>query len=250
MAGLWSSSSSQNAPPPPANDVDIADTGLADAGLPSPNSQAQVDPNIGRPQLQRNLPAPPPPQQPPPPPSPQQVGNPTDSLSLIQLRRIVSEFPRVEPTAYAFTYADTASFEEEIDEWFSYHNAEFLRLRRARETFERRWKKNTELSWMEASQEEKRSLIKKALEEIGSDQLQRRCKSLQTLLHIVLGVWQETAGPSGTAPTSDGSEQAHVRSKATKSQVQSMKDGVDLITECDGVNRIYEAMRHTMERLW
>src|ERR1035441_6708880 len=106
MASLWTAKATD--PPHPARDIaDVADTGLADVGLPAPPQQLTSVP-MGRPQLQRNQPQPPPPHQPPPPPAPQQIGNPNDSLSLMQLRRIVTEFPKIDPTSYAFTYADSA----------------------------------------------------------------------------------------------------------------------------------------------
>ena len=46
--------------------------------------------------------------------------NTSDSLNLMQLRKIVTELPKVEATPYAFTYSDAASLPEEIEEWFTY----------------------------------------------------------------------------------------------------------------------------------
>src|SRR6266536_4785172 len=100
MASLWTSKASADSPIPQKDVADVADTGLADVGLPSPEQPTSVP--MGRPQLQRNQPQPPPPHQPPPPPSPQQICSPSDSLSLLQLRRIVNEFPKMDPTSYAF----------------------------------------------------------------------------------------------------------------------------------------------------
>ncbi len=150
MASLWSSRTAESSSA--IKDIgDIADTGITDVGLPVPQSPSSA--SVGRPQFQRSQPQPPPPHQPPPPPAPQQVGNPNDSLSLMQLKRIVTDFPKADPTSYAFTYADTATFEEEVDEWFSYNEAEYRRLNRARATFERRWKKFIGKSWVDPDTE-------------------------------------------------------------------------------------------------
>lgn len=242
MNTLWSSAEKDVAPP--KDNADVADTGLADVGLPPPSSQPPVA-SAGRPQLSRNQPAPPPPHQ-PPPPAPQGVGNPADSLSLMQLRRIVTEFPRIEPVAYAFEYADTASFEEEIDEWFSYNESEGVRLRKARLTFERRWKKaGNGASWLEVDIMTRKAFVSKEISGLSSSSIQRRCKSLQSLVHIILGVWDETAEQS-----QDTRDSQTKRAVASKSQVQAIRDGVVLFTDSDGISRLYDVMKRAFERLW
>ncbi|OBT92702.1 Factor arrest protein 11 [Pseudogymnoascus verrucosus] len=269
MTGLWSPSNSQNAPPPPtpapseppsdpapedttldttldaALNADIADTGIVDIG-PPPGPPASHEPNPSRPQIQRDQVAPPPPHQPPPPPAPQQVGHPDDSLSLLQLKRIVSDFPRVEPTSYAFTYADTASFEEEIDEWFGYANTESLRVNRARVCWGGRWKQSSKKLWMEEERSVKSEFVRKECEGLKGEAGGRR-KSLQRIMHILLGVWDESAGTTkplahASRDMGVGEEEPQIRSQATKSQVDAMKDGVALVTECGGVAAAFQAM--------
>ena len=233
MASIWSG----KAPPdtPTSKDVsDVADTGLADVGLPAP--QATSTP-MGRPQLQRNQPAPPPPHQPPPPPSP----NPNDSLSLMQLRRIVTEFPKIDPTTYAFTYADAASFEEEIDEWFSYNDAEYKRLQRARDTFERRWRKFSNKPWLESQDRQK--FVEREVNGLHATDLRRRCKSLQTVLHIVLGVWDETAGIKSEEATKS-------RTKATPKHLENMKAGIVMVTNAGGIALVFQVLQNAFKMLW
>jgi hypothetical protein len=171
----------------------------------------------------------------------------------MQLRRIVTEFPRIEPIAYAFTYADTASYEEEIEEWFSYTDAEFSRLRNARETFERRWKKFETRSWGTADKETQHAFIQREIAGLKATDPRRRWKSLQTLLHISLGVWDESAGAAervaeGTEP--DTEEKAKGKTVASKAQLDFMRTGVILLTECGGINPIYESMRRAFDRFW
>jgi hypothetical protein len=264
MASLWS----KPTPDPPKDNADVADTGLADVGLPAPQPLASVP--IGRPQLQRNQPQPPPPHQPPPPPSPQQANNPNDSLSLMQLRRIVTEFPKTDPTSYAFTYNDVATFEEEVDEWFSYNDAEFKRLHRAKETFERRWKKFSGKAWLEAEMEQHEKFVKQEIDDLRDADLRRRCKALQTTLHIILGVWDETAGlktaereaeeamgkvkeeAEEPKDEADGGEQAEVKpkTKATEPQLEQMKVGIVLIANAGGITLLYQVMQDAFKCLW
>ena len=250
MASLWTAKAPAPPPAEPSqitvnDNADVADTGLADVGLPAPQPPASVP--MGRPQLQRNQPQPPPPQQPPPPPSPQQTNNPNDSLSLMQLRRIVTEFPKIDPTSYAFTYADTASFEEEVDEWFSYNEAEYRRLHRARDTFERRWKKFAGKSWLEAELEQRNKFVESEVNGLHATDLRRRCKSLQTILHIILGVWDETAGVK--VPEAKV-EVPNPKTKATPFQLEHMKLGIALVTSANGMKVGYEVMENAFKRLW
>jgi N1221-like protein len=174
----------------------------------------------------------------------------------MQLRRFVTEFPRIEPIAYAFTYADTASYEEEIEDWFSYTDAEFTRLRNAQETFERRWKKFETTSWVLADKGKQEAFIKREIIGLQATDLRRRCKSLQTLLHISLGVWDETAGvdnsvtDSSAEPGTDAEGKVRSKTVATKTQVDCVRMGVLLITECGGVPQIYELMKRAFDRLW
>lgn len=233
MASLWAGKAPPDAPT--SKDVsDVADTGLADVGLPAPQPTSVP---MGRPQLQRNQPAPPPPHQPPPPPSP----NPNDSLSLMQLRRIVTEFPKVDPTSYAFTYADTATFEEEVDEWFSYNDAEYKRLQKARDTFERRWRKVSEKPWLESGDCQK--FVQREVNGLHATDLRRRCKSLQTVLHIVLGVWDETAGIKLEEPTT-------TKTKATPKHLEYMKIGIAQVAEVGGISLIFQVLQNAFKMLW
>lgn len=255
MTVSWGSDNTQAPPIFKGDEADVADTGLADVALSSPHPDFSTGLSAGRPQFPRNQPQLPPPHQPPPPPAAQQIGNPNDSLSLMQLRRIVTEFPRTEPIAYAFTYADTASYEEEIEEWFSYSDAEFKRLRNAQETFERRWKKFETRSWGAADKDTHEAFTKREITGLQATDIRRRCKSLQTLLHISLGVWDETAGPDnaepdGTEPDKDAEEKSKSKTVATKTQVDSIRSGVHLITECGGVAQTYELMKRAFDRLW
>jgi hypothetical protein len=183
----------------------------------------------------------------------------------MQLRRIVTEFPKIDPTSYAFTYADTATFEEEVDEWFSYNDAEFRRLHRAKDTFERRWKKFAGKEWAEADLAERGKFLKQESKGLLATDLRRRCKSLQTILHVMLGVWHENAGKVEEAVESKGKEKEveeekdgtpsecvapKPRTKATKCQLDHMKSGILLVAEADGIRHLFQVMQDAFNRLW
>ncbi|RAL58482.1 hypothetical protein DID88_005186 [Monilinia fructigena] len=177
------------------------------------------------------------------------VGNPNDSLSLIQLQRLVTDFPKADPTAYTFVYSDTATFEEEVDEWFSYNEAEFKRLHRAKDTFHRRWKKYLGKTWVGADREEQLKFVKKEVQGLHASDLRRRCKSLQTLLHIILGVWDENAGKKEELKSIQSGD-TKGRTKATPSQLESMNTSVSLLAESGGIDMIYEVMQTAFKHLW
>lgn len=178
----------------------------------------------------------------------------------MQLRRIVTEFPKIDPTSYAFTYSDTATFEEEVDEWFSYNEAEFKRLHRARNTFERRWRKFSGETWLDAEQEERRRFVQREVNGLLATDLRRRCKSLQTILHIILGIWHETAGLKPDEPESKGKEKENgdqkvlkplkSKTQATTSQLEHMKAGIILVAEFEGIALLFQVMQDAFKRLW
>jgi hypothetical protein len=161
----------------------------------------------------------------------------------MQLRRIVTEFPKFDPTAYAFTYADSASYEEEIDEWFSYNEAEYKRLQRARDTHSRRWKKFAKKEWLESDEEERLKFVEKELKGLQATDLRRRCKSLQTMLHVVLGVWNETAG----LPVPD---EEKGKTRATPLQLEHMKKGIALVAEAGGLALLYQVTQNAFKMIW
>ncbi|KAI0909048.1 hypothetical protein F4823DRAFT_563273 [Ustulina deusta] len=241
MNSLW--------PPKPASDgseavknpVDVADTGVADIG-PGLTTTALSNPLPMRPAPQRNqLPLNPPSQPPPATPNTQ----PADSLSLAQLRRIVSEFPRAEAAAYDFEYADTASHAEEIDEWFSYQFWQFVRLVNAQRAYESQWEhdlaaKEEEVTWDEAAQDIKTAFIRQALNEIRSDDSAVCTAATGKLVYLALGRWVDTAGLA----TGDTSK---LRTLATPRQLAAIKTGVEAIAGLGGIPVIWQALRNIFE---
>jgi hypothetical protein len=165
-----------------------------------------------RPLLRREGSAPPPSQPPPPAPALPEMnelsGNPTDSLSLMQLRRLVTEMPRVEPTPYAFTYQDAATLPEELEEWFAYGNEEKANILRAQSSFDAEWRAYNDrafigdddesLDWATTPLEKRREYMAKLVSDLEEKDLAKRLRPLEALVYLCLGCWRETAGLKST----------------------------------------------------
>ncbi|KAI9813824.1 MAG: Factor arrest protein 11 [Pycnora praestabilis] len=213
-----------------------------------------------RPQLRREQSQPVPLQQPRPPQAtqePGQPGDPTDSLSLMQLRRIVTDMPRMEPTAYAFTYQDTANFLDELNEWFSYTEEEIEGLMSARTTFEAKWKQ-TDTDWTKADPTQRMKFIEDELAELESPHVQQRSESLEALLYIGLGVWGETGGLTTNGDGTEGNKNDR-EAKADDSenayrnaamQMKWMMIGAETIYESMGVQAVFDVVRGVCMREW
>ena len=231
--------------------------GSASAATSSDQSRDNGRP-AARPTLRRETSAPPPPSQPPPPAplSSFDPGNPTDSLSLPQLKQLVNQFPKVEQRAYAFHFADAQSFDEEIEEWFQYAEQDQRLLLNSRDSFEARWKffcanlRNSsehvkqiwgdeEPSWLEVDQQHRQEFLLLLSCELGSTDVQVRVMFLESIVYILCGTWGLTAGlGSGDA---QNSERPGGRSQGTQHTVQAewMHKGVDLLSTSAALQDLY-----------
>jgi hypothetical protein len=178
------------------------------------------------------------------PPQQQQGPAPTDSLSLVQLRRIVAEVNRAEPVAYDFAYCDIGPHAEEIDEWFVYQFWQWVRLNAAQKAFEWYWNHESEGhdSWDDAAHDTRAKFIQAAIAGVQSNDAAMRSASIGKIVYLVLGRWGDTAMPNAT----DGGS----RSIASMSQLQAIKAGVECLTSLEGLPVIWEALRNCFELHW
>lgn len=249
----------------PAEPEDVADTGVAaeDAGEASvAATSANTNSNTVlpmRPALPRNTSAPslpPPPNEPPPPPfqMQNQPNQPQDSLSLAQLRRIVSEFPKAgdAAVAYDFVYEDTGPNAEEIDEWFVYGQFwQWVRLNGAHRIFDSAWEQfSDDLEWEDASPRTKANFVQKTLEQIQDGDDLSRTHAIGRIMYLVLGRWVETAHVSPFEDREKGLDGKKVRTLATRGQLAAVKEGVNLLGEVGGLPIIWRALQHAFEALW
>ena len=255
----------------PSRQLPLSALRSIDASGSETGSSAQVDDNprpAARPTLRREGSAPPPPSQPPPPaPSSSfDPGNPTDSLSLPQLKQLVNQFPKVEQRAYAFQFADAQSFEEEIEEWFQYAEQDQRLLLSSRDSFEARWKffcrnlKNSsqqfkqtwgddEPSWLEVDQRHRQQFLLLLSRELGSTDVQVRVMFLESIVYILCGTWGLTAGlESGEAQNYGKPWEKKSHDEQRTVQVQWMHIGVDLLSTSSALQDLYACTLRALEQ--
>ncbi|KAI1764063.1 N1221-domain-containing protein [Hypoxylon sp. FL1150] len=244
MNSLWASKAADDGVDAPKVPADVADAVIADVGPgTATTSTAPIRQQPARPALQRNQ------SQPNPPAQPQPTNNqPPDSLSLAQLRRIVSEFPRSEAIAYDFEYSDSGLHEEEIDEWFGYHPWQWYRLNCAQAAFNSQWEhdfaaRQDEITWDQADDEMHDEFVLQALDGVKASDTALRGAAIGRITYIVLGRWGDTAGSSP-------SEKPNPRSAARASQLAAIRSGVELIARLNGIPVIWAALQNAYERLW
>ncbi|PWY72326.1 pheromone-dependent cell cycle arrest protein Far11 [Aspergillus heteromorphus CBS 117.55] len=203
-----------------------------------------------RPDLRRDAAAPPPPLQPPPPaPVQQNVERPPDSLSLAQLRQLVQEMPKVEQPAYAFEYADSQPFAEEIEEWFQYSEFDRVMLIGMKSSFEHRWGSFCEdqsadsspESWTYASHEHLRqTFMSQIINNVRDRTVLVRIEALEALCYALTGVWGVTAGR-----TVYGSVEGNPRHAM---QIKWIEHNVHLVHQCSGLQTLVDCLCRVFER--
>ncbi len=246
----------------PSEDLPLSALGSVDgaASTTAQKTQAKVVvKSTARPTLRRDGSAPPPPSQPPPPAPPQNYsgGDPTDSLSLPQLKQLVNQFPKVEQRAYAFQFADAQSFEVEVDEWFQYAEQDRLLLLSSRDSFESRWKifcrdhmtpsdsfvqslGEDEPSWLQVTEQQREQFLSLLAQDLGNADIQVRIMFLECIVYILCGTWGITAGLEANDDRHDipPSEMGdHDRSNSV--QVASMHRGADLLSRGAPLRELY-----------
>lgn len=184
---------------------------------------------------------------------------PQDSLSLGQLKKLLQDMPKSEPTPYAFEYADASSFEEELEELFDYSAEERQALLNAQQTFSARWSefKSSRSGSLEGGGEEwqhadsglKIQFLHHLKDELLSDDPVARILALDCALYLALGCWLETAAAAaeteqstdnGEPDESDEPLYAHA-----KLQVSAIEHNVQMIAYDVGVDVFYRILRQT-----
>lgn len=238
-----------------AHDAQSSTKTLANA-VPSPPKVAN------RPILRREGSAPPPPQQAPPPTPPprqEEQRNPTDSLSLLELKKLVTDLPKLDPTAYAYDYSETRSFPEELEEWFSYTEEERYMLLRANQSFDEKWEQaqaeqpvssDKALQWQDVTREDRESFLVGAIQALQNPEISSRVKSLECLSYVALGVWGDTAGVEKEDQISDRmtADQKWLDSSNTKPKLQLkwISNGTRMLCELNAVQKLVDVLI----RLW
>lgn len=210
-----------------------------------------------RPTLRRDGSAPFPPSQPPPPSPPpappiqQSPDTATDSLSLSQLKQLVSRFPKAEQRAYAFQYADAQSFAEEIEEWFQYSEQDRSMILSAKHTFEQNWRSfshahrglpQDDLAWTDVGDSLRKNFLMSVVSTLEQSDRVSRIQSLEVVFYILGGSWGTTAGlgKNDALGNQPGSETAGQHRNSV--QIEWMHKGADLLLECSCLQRLLDCM--------
>ncbi|KAF2085716.1 N1221-domain-containing protein, partial [Saccharata proteae CBS 121410] len=216
-----------------------------------------------RPTLKREKSVPAPQRLPPPaPPAPPlETGQPTDSLSLMQLKKLVTEMPRTEPTPYAFVYEDASSFTNEVDEWFSYSVEEQAILLKTQLSFSDLWisfvgvpyngpsdYQNGDLDWCLALPQSREAFVRKLIGDLQQPSKDKRLQTLEALVYLSLGCWYETAGHR----TEEAAKSSEHEAKSpgsdsdlsqSQKQIEWIRNNIEMIFECDGLRPILDITR-------
>jgi hypothetical protein len=219
-----------------------------------------------RPILRRDGSAPvPPAQSPPPAPSAaisvQQTpdsNNPSDSLSLAQLKQIVNHFPKTEQRAYAFHYADAQPFTEEVEEWFQYSEQDRTMISNAKDTFERNWRSSfsdlqkdlpkDDLSWIDVGDRVRKNILTSVLFTLDHPDRCSRIQSLEVVFYVLGGIWGITAG-LGERETPQNQHSSESTDKHHNSvQIEWMHRGADLLLECSGLQKLQDCTLKAFSR--
>ena len=222
-----------------------------------------------RPGLQRgnSVPTPAPQHLPPPaPPAPPPDAPPNDSLSIAQLQNLVGGLPKADATPYAFVYDDASSFEEELEEWFSYAVEEQAMLLKTQASFALEWsafngQNNTSyeeggLDWNRAATQQHKEFVEHLVGDIKQRDPVSRLKRLETLVYVLLGCWHETAGlpPATTDSEIDSgrnSRTEHARNvtyEQSGQQTALIKRNVHLLVDSNGLQTLVDVLRSSLLR--
>ena len=215
-----------------------------------------------RPILRREASAPPPPKQPPPPAPPQQqdeTGNSPDSLTLAQLKDIVKDLPKLEPVAYAYTYEDTRTFPEELEEWFQYTEEDRDMLSRAEEAFEEELSNfdfgedlppsMSQHRWLELPLECRNMFMYKQFNTLGSLNAPLTTRKLEIIAYFAAGVYKETAWlKEGPLPEDEHDyEPPNDKYRKTVGQLRYIVEAAETICWLERLPTLYEIMRTIYE---
>ena len=210
-----------------------------------------------RPILRREGSTPAPPLQPPPPtPREQnmsQIGGQegTDSLSLQQLRQLVTNLPKLEPQAYAYEHADTRSFPEEVEEWFPYSEEEKYMLLRGKEAFETQWERmEGSGNWVDVEDAARTRFVQSISERMENGE--EDIEGLECLAYVAMGCWGETAGLEDDKASNALQENAkqnpwrgvsHDQFVHSAAQIRWIRNGCSILTNAGAVQAVFNVLR-------
>lgn len=215
-----------------------------------------------RPILRREGSAPPPPPRQPPPPAPpaQDDGQPSDSLSLAQLRNIVTNLPKLEPKAYAYSYHETRTLPEELEEWFQYTEEDRGLWEASKAAFQLAFKdfdlesdeqREEGMNWMTLPVELKKRFVSQQLQETKETHTESDGRSLLAIAYIAMGSWLELSDQARDEVSSkevSELEPPNDKYRIASSQLKQIREAAGLLCEAGAVNILFGVIRTTCEQ--
>ncbi|KAF3931446.1 hypothetical protein ABW19_dt0203112 [Dactylella cylindrospora] len=150
-----------------------------------------------------------------------------DSLSLQQLKKLVTEMPKQKQVEYAFKYSDTDKLENEIEEWFPYTESERQLTLACKRQFQRVY---TELPWTRSSISRRRKCLNRLVEYVESSSQEQRLDALLSICYIAQGVFGEI--------------------RSTERQLHWIKENCDLIRKTSILDPLWSLIRMRIAKEW
>ncbi|KAK6541813.1 Factor arrest protein 11 [Orbilia ellipsospora] len=150
-----------------------------------------------------------------------------DSLSLSQLKKLVTEMPKQKQIEYAFKYTDTDTLQNEIEEWFPYSEPERQLVLACKRQFQRVY---TELPWIRSSVARRRKCLNRLVEFVESSSQEQRLDALLSVAYIAQGVYGET--------------------RSSDHQLHWIKENCNLIRKTSILDPLWSLIRMRISKEW
>ncbi|KAJ6259728.1 hypothetical protein Dda_5366 [Drechslerella dactyloides] len=150
-----------------------------------------------------------------------------DSLSLSQLKKLVTEMPKQKQVEYAFKYADTDTLQNEIEEWFPYTDYERQLVLACKRQFQRIY---TEVPWTRSSVLRRKKCLNRLVEYVESSSQEQRVDALLSICYIAQGVYGET--------------------RSTEHQLHWIKENCKLLRQTSILDPLWSLIRMRISREW
>ncbi|KAI5806646.1 hypothetical protein DFH27DRAFT_549012 [Peziza echinospora] len=173
-------------------------------------------------------------------------GPPTtqDSLSLGQLKKLVSEGVKAKPPEYAFTYTDTDILPNELNDFFTYDRSEMDLVLAAKDEFDNRWtafcsskrglKKKQQGSeperWRDAAPERRQTFVARYVDSLESSDQDERVRGLEVLSHVAQGVFGEAT--------------------SEHDQLYWIVENAKLLRKSAAIDSVFQVLRGIMSQTW
>ncbi|KAF3922750.1 hypothetical protein ABW21_db0208298 [Orbilia brochopaga] len=150
-----------------------------------------------------------------------------DSLSLSQLKKLVTEMPKQKQIEYAFKYSDTDTLQNEIEEWFPYTDYERQLVLACKRRFQQIY---TEVPWTRSSVLRRKKCLNRLAEYVESSSQDQRIDALLAICYIAQGVYGET--------------------RSTEHQLHWIKENCKLIRQTAILDPLWSLVRMRISKEW